>query len=438
MPDRTAAQSIPGITGSMSEASHLRGEQLHDHVVSLYQSHVNPYLARLMSFAGFGTEVKGEGAILWDHEGREFLDFLGGYGVFSLGHRHPKVVQAVKDQLDLMPLSGKTFFGSKQAGLAQKLAQASPKGLDYTFFCNSGAEAVEAALKFARAATGRTEFVSTIGGYHGKTLGALSVTGREKYQKAFAPLVPGAVFVPYGDLDALRQQVTKKTAAVILEPLQGEGGIHVPPVGYLTEARRLCTEQGALLILDEVQTGLGRTGTLFACEEEGVMPDLMPLAKALGGGVMPIGACMGTEAVWEKVFSQNPLAHTSTFGGNPLACAAGIAALEVTLEENLSERAKSLGERIMGGLQGACPEMVAEVRGKGLMIGVEFSRDEVGELVIAQMVKRGLIAAYTLNNPKVIRLEPPLIITEEQADKAVEIVKESIQETADLLVALGV
>lgn len=422
----------------MFEASHLKGEQLHDHVVSLYQSHVNPYLARLMSFAGFGTEVKGEGATIWDHEGREFLDFLGGYGVFSLGHRHPKVVQAVKDQLDLMPLSGKTFFGSKQAELAQKLAQAAPKGLDYTFFCNSGAEAVEAALKFARAATGRTEFVSTTGGYHGKTLGALSVTGREKYQKPFAPLVPGASFVPYGDIEALRAAVTDQTAAVILEPLQGEGGIHVPPLGYLSEARRLCTEKGALLILDEVQTGLGRTGRLFACQEEGVSPDLMTLAKALGGGVMPIGACMGTEQVWERVFSQNPLAHTSTFGGNPLACAAGIAALEVTLEENLCQRAEKLGERIMVGLKGACPDMVAEVRGKGLMIGVEFSRDEVGELVIAQMVKRGLIAAYTLNNPKVIRLEPPLIITEEQADRAVEIVKESIQETADLLVALGV
>lgn len=422
----------------MSATGALQGEALHDHVLALYQDHVNPYLARLMAFAGFGTEVKGEGVYITDHEGREFLDFLGGYGVFSLGHRHPKVVQAVKDQLDLMPLSGKTFFGPRQAELAKRLAELAPKGLDYTFFCNSGAEAVEAALKFARAATGRTKFVSSQGGYHGKTMGALSVTGREKYQKPFEPLVPGAFFVPYGDFDALRAAVDSETAAVILEPIQGEGGIHLAPPGYIAEARALCDKFGALLILDEVQTGLGRTGTLFAAEHEGVSPDLMPLAKALGGGVMPIGACMGTAEVWEKVFSSNPLAHTSTFGGNPLACAAGIAALEVTLEENLCERALTVGERIMQGLSGIEGGLVSEVRGRGLMIGVEFSRDEVGELVIAQMVKRGLIAAYTLNNPRVIRLEPPLIITEAEADKAVGIVKEAVQETADLLAALGV
>lgn len=422
----------------MSATGALQGEALHDHVLALYQDHVNPYLARLMAFAGFGTEVKGEGVYITDHEGREFLDFLGGYGVFSLGHRHPKVVQAVKDQLDLMPLSGKTFFGPRQAELAKRLAELAPKGLDYTFFCNSGAEAVEAALKFARAATGRTKFVSSQGGYHGKTMGALSVTGREKYQKPFEPLVPGAVFVPFGDFDALRAAVDSETAAVILEPVQGEGGIHLAPPGYIAEARALCDKFGALLILDEVQTGLGRTGTLFAAEHEGVSPDLMPLAKALGGGVMPIGACMGTAQVWEKVFSSNPLAHTSTFGGNPLACAAGIAALEVTLEENLCERALTLGERIMKGLSGIEGGLVSEVRGRGLMIGVEFSRDEVGELVIAQMVKRGLIAAYTLNNPRVIRLEPPLIISEADADKAVGIVKEAVQETADLLTALGV
>ncbi len=429
---------LPGITHFMLSSNALVGEALHDQVMALYQDHVNPYLARLMAFAGFGTEVKGEGAFITDHEGREFLDFLGGYGVFSLGHRHPKVVQAVKDQLDLMPLSGKTFFGPKQAQLAQKLAELSPEGLEYTFFCNSGTEAVEAALKFARAATGRTKFVSSIGGYHGKTMGALAVTGREKYQTPFVPLMPGAEFVPYGDIEALKSAVDGETAAVILEPLQGEGGIHLPPPGYLAEARRICDKNGALLILDEVQTGLGRTGAMFASAYEGVRPDLMPLAKALGGGVMPIGACMGTAQVWEKVFSSNPLAHTSTFGGNPLACAAGIAALEVTVEENLCEKAAVLGSRIMAGLAGIEGGLVSEVRGRGLMIGVEFSRDEVGELVIAQMVKRGLIAAYTLNNPRVIRLEPPLIITEAQADQAVGIVKEAVQETSDLLASLGV
>jgi len=337
-----------------------------------------------------------------------------------------------------MPLSGKTFFTEKTGLLAQKLARIAPGDLQFTFFSNSGAEAVEAALKFAKAKTGRSKIISTNGSYHGKTLGALSVTGREKYRTRFNPMMPGPMFIPFGDVAAAESAIDGETAAFIVEPVQGEGGIHVAPEGYLAAIRRACDLHGALLIFDEVQTGLGRTGSMFGCEHDGVAPDIMTLAKALGGGVMPIGATVFTPAICESIFSENPLLHTSTFGGNPLACAAGFAALEVIEDEGLVERSREVGALMKSGFESlkSKHDLIAEVRGRGLMIGVEFAMDEVGELAIAQMVKRGLVAAYALNNPRVLRFEPPLIITEEQASWAVETFSEAVEETGELLAAL--
>ncbi len=381
----------------------------------------------------------GEGAYIYDQEGRALLDFLGGYGVFSLGHRHPKVVAAVIDQLGRMPLSGKAFFSGVAADLAERLASVAPSGLEYVFYCNSGAEAVEAALKFACVTTGRTHIVSTTGGYHGKTFGALSVTGRDKYRKPFEAFISPATFVPFGDARAAAAAIDTSTAAMIVEPIQGEGGIQVPPDGYLTELRRACDRAGAMLIVDEVQTGLGRTGKLFACEYEGVHPDLMTLAKCLGGGVMPIGAVMGTAKVWEAVFSENPLLHTSTFGGGGLACAAGLAALQVIEEEGLVERSAKMGEILLTELRKACTghgDLVAEVRGRGLMVGLEFKMDEVGELVVAQLLKRNVVVAYTLNNPRVLRFEPPLIIGEKEIATVAKAVGEALAETSELLATL--
>ncbi len=414
----------------------MNPDAFYESVVEKTANYINPYLTRLLSFAGFGVEVMAEGCYIHDHEGKAYLDCLGGYGVFSLGHRHPKVVQAVKDQLDKMPLGGKTFFNSVAADLAEALAQRAPGELQYTFFCNSGAEAVEAALKLARVATGRTEFVSTEGGYHGKTFGALTVTGREKYQKPFQPLLSGTTFVPYGDTESAVNAISDTTAAFIVEVVQGEGGIVVPSDGYLPRIQSRCKEVGALFIVDEVQTGFGRTGTLFASEYEALAPDLMTLAKCLGGGVMPIGACMGTPEVWELAFSKNPLLHTSTFGGNELACAAGLAALRVIEEEDLCTKSRVMGERMRAGLREAaqkCPDLVKEVRGRGLMIGVELAMDEIGELLVAQMLKNGMVVAYTLNNPRVIRFEPPLTISESQVDQACEIFGLSLIETQELL-----
>jgi len=417
----------------------MTSDALHSHVVQEFSDFVNPYLGKLMNFAGFGVEASAQGCIITDHEGREYIDCLGGYGVFSLGHRHPKVVEAVIQQLSKMPLGSKVFFSQPCGELAHILADCTPGDLQYTFFSNSGAEAVEAALKFAKAATGRPGLVSTVGSYHGKTLGALAVTGREKYQKRFQPLMPGAVHVPFGDADAAIAQINDQTACFIIETVQGEGGIHVAPDGYLAKVQARCREVGALFIVDEVQTGLGRTGKLFGSEWHGVQPDIMTLAKCLGGGVMPIGATISTPDVFHRVYGDNPLVHTSTFGGNPLACSAGIAAMKVIQEEGLVERSLSVGAHMKGlleSVQAKHSDLISDVRGQGLMLGVEFAMDEVGELVIAQMTKRGVIAAYTLNNPRVIRLEPPLIIRESQVEQAVEALDQAVQETGELLASL--
>lgn len=405
-----------------------------------YVQYVNPGLAQLMKFADFGVEMRAEGMYVYDHQGRAYLDFLGGYGTFALGHRHPKVVEAVKAQLDRMPLSSKVFFNALVADFCEALAQVLPGTLQYSFLCNSGTEAVEGALKIARKYTGKHKFIATIGGYHGKSMGSLSATGREQYRQPFYPLVPGFVHVPFGDVDAVAREMDEDTAGIILEPIQGEGGIFLPGDDYLPQLRQLCNERGVLLIVDEVQTGLGRTGKMFAVEHYGVQPDIITLAKALGGGVVPSGAFSATADIWEKSFGDNPLIHTSTFGGNPLACAAGIATLQVLQEERLPERAAERGEQLLGGLrsvQQQYPDVVTAVRGKGLMVGVEFGNEDVAKLVIGGMTRRGVIAAYTLNNPRVIRFEPPLIVSAEQVDTAVTVFGESVEEAVKGLKALG-
>ncbi|NLI01381.1 MAG: aminotransferase class III-fold pyridoxal phosphate-dependent enzyme [Chthonomonadales bacterium] len=408
-----------------------------EEVISKYQRYVNPGLASLMKFGGFGdVEVSASGCIVRTASGSEYLDCLGGYGVFTLGHSHPDVVQAVRRQLEVMPLSSRTFFQEPLANLAEKLAQVAPGDLQYSFLCNSGTEAVEGALKIARVATGRTRFVCTVGGFHGKSMGSLSATGREVFRKPFDPLVPGFVHVPFDDVAAVEEHVDAETAGVVVEPIQGEGGIRCPHPDYLPRLREICNSRGALLILDEVQTGLARTGAMFACYHWNVVPDIMTLAKALGGGVMPIGAVMSTAPIWQAAFDENPLLHTSTFGGNPLACAAGLATLHVIERDGLVERAQTRGNQLLDGLrqvQARFPDALAEVRGMGLMVGVEFKIKDVAELSINGMARRGVIAAYTLNNPYVMRFEPPVIITEEQVNQAVNAFGEAVEEAVAML-----
>ncbi len=411
-----------------------------DAIIDKYQSYVNPGLASLMRFGGFGdVEETAQGCVLRTAGGQEYLDFLGGYGVFTVGHRHPKVVEAVHRQLDLMPLSSRTFFSARAAELAERIAAIAPGDLQYTFFCNSGTEAIEGALKMVRIASGKTHVICTVGAFHGKSMGALSATGRESYRKPFEPLIPGFTHVPFDDAEAVEAAIGADTAAVLVEPIQGEGGIICPRPGYLEALRRICTERGVYLILDEVQTGLARTGAMFGCSRAGVVPDIMTLAKALGGGVMPIGAIVGTPEIWERTFSANPLIHTSTFGGNPLACAAGIAALDVIEGENLVQAAQDRGAQLLNGLlavRDRFPDVLLAARGQGLMLGVEFAVKDVAELTINGMARRGIIAAYTLNNPKVIRFEPPLVVSEAQVQTAVDAFTESVAEAVEMLADL--
>lgn len=411
----------------------------------IYSEHVNPGLASMMGLLNFDRiYVKAQGCYVWDVEGQKYLDFLGAYGALNLGHNPPEVLEAIK-KVSQKPNLLQATINPYAAVLAHNLSKIAPGNLKHSFFCNSGAEAVEGALKTARAATRKQKIISCDGAFHGKTLGALSATGRDKYKGPFLPLVPEFETIPFGDLDALEAKLKGgNVAAFIVEPIQGEAGIIVPPKGYLKGARDLCTKYGALLIVDEIQTGLGRTGSMFACEQEDVAPDIMCVAKSLGGGVMPIGAFIATDEVWERAYSgmERCLLHTSTFGGNTLACAAGIASINAIKEKRLAERAAELGDYFLNRLKGLKEKygIIKEVRGRGLMIGIEFEppvkgfinritggvinklyEEFTGALVAGELLnKHRIITAYTLNNPNVIRLEPPLIVTKEDIDQVIE------------------
>lgn len=397
----------------------MKPQEIKDKTLEKYKKYINPSLARLLKMMGADrVEGKARGAKIWDLEGRRFIDCLGSYGVFNAGWCHPKIVSAVREQLRKMPLTSKVFLNKPLADLSALLAEITPGDLQYSFICNSGAEAVEGALKLARLYTRRTKIISSYNAFHGKTLGALSVSGRKIYKEPFEPLIPDCVQIPFGDISALQKEMDKNTAAVILEPIQGEGGIIIPEPDFLKEVKEICKKNNSLLILDEVQTGMGRCGEMFACEYFKVVPDIICMAKALGGGIMPIGAFTSSEKIW-KALLPNPLLHTSTFGGNPLACAAAIAAIEVIREENLPQRAKEMGSYLLSRLQELeedYPEVIFQIRGLGLLIGIELTKEGLGGVLLPEMIKQGVLVAYTLNNPKVIRLEPPLNISKKEID----------------------
>ncbi|MGM0471986.1 MAG: aspartate aminotransferase family protein [Bacillota bacterium] len=398
-------------------------------IMELYQQYLNPTLAQLLKLMGLDeVEVQATGVSVKSSCGQEYLDCLGGYGSLNFGHRPPEIIAAIQKQLDKLGLSSKLLLNQQQAEFAACLAELTPGDLKYTFCCNSGTEAVEGALKLARAYTKKPEIISATNSFHGKSLGALSATAKEEYQAPFRPLLDHFTAVPFGEIDALEAAITEQTAAVLLEPIQGEGGIILPPAGYLSEVRELCNQTGVLLIIDEIQTGLGRTGTNFAVEQEGIVPDIMTLAKSLGGGVMPLGALIAKEQVWQP-FIESPFLHTSTFGGNPVATIAGSKALEILKRDKLAQQAAKRGEELITQLQALAveyPKLITEVRGRGLMIGVELVDAGVGGSLISELTARNLLAAYTLNAPQVIRLEPPLIISSQEVREVVDIFTSSL------------
>lgn len=388
--------------------------------------HYRKSVAEAEDFAAI--EWTGQGSIIEDIMGRKFIDCLGGFGVYNMGIRHPKIIQAVKAQLERMPLSSQELLDPLRGFLAELLGELAPGDLQECFFISNGTDAVEGALKLARLYTKKTGFISTTGGFHGKSMGSLSVMGRAVYRKPFQPLLSDVYFVDYGDIKDLERELKKLAdlgediAAIILEPVQGEAGAVVPPDDYLPRVRQLCDEYKVLLILDEVQTGMGRCGRTFCCEHYDVVPDILCLGKALGGGVMPLSCFISTPKIW-KVLEDNPFLHSSTFGGNPLACAAGIAAINVMLEENLAQQAEEKGKYLMkrlGSLQALYPEFLKVVRGKGLLIGLEFTDRFIGYRVAAGLFKRGVLVAGTLLSARTIRIEPALNISYELLDQMLE------------------
>ncbi len=379
--------------------------------------------------APMGVEVaRSRGCVVTDTSGMDYLDLLSGIGVAGIGHTHPAVVRAVQTQAEyyLHAMVYGEYVQQPQVDLACRLAELTPGALSVTYFTNSGTEAVEGALKTARKYTGRTGFVSFVGSFHGDTFGSMSVGGNPVYRGPFEPLLPTTTFLPFNDHSALHA-IDESVAAVIIEPIQGEGGVRIPDDDYLPTLRQRCSEVGALLIFDEVITGFGRTGRLFASEHWQVTPDILVVAKALGGG-MPLGAFISTPQIMATLSHDPALAHVTTFGGHPVCCAAGLAALDVLLQDGLVQRARDKGAEFCRQLEplvesGRC----AAVRGRGLLIGLHFPTPHLTQQFVRDCFARGLVLGWTLHEDTVVRLAPPLVISSAEIERAVSVMQQVLE-----------
>lgn len=381
------------------------------------------------------TDWQGEGSILKDVMGREYIDMLGGFGLYSPGIRHPKIVAAAKAQLDRSPQYSQEMLDPLRAHLAKVIAKLTPGDIQYGFFANSGTEAVDGAMKLAKLYTGKSGFISTLKGFHGKSLGALSLLGKAVYRQPLLPLLEGVHQVPFGDADAVEQvlknaeEVGDGIAAVVVEPIQGEAGAIEPPDEYWPRLREICDKYGVLLIADEVQTGFGRTGKIFGVDHWGVTPDIMCFGKALGGGVIAMSGFFSTAKIW-KCMEPNPFMHTTTTGGNPVACAAALAQISVLLEEDLAGQAAEKGDYIkkkVSAMQEKYPQIIDGIRGRGLLLGMEFPNDEIGYKVASGLFSRGVLTAGTLTNAQTIRIEPALNIPYELIDEMLKRLEETFE-----------
>lgn len=386
------------------------------------------------------TEWTGSGAILQDVLGREYIDCLGGYGLLSLGWSHPKVVAAVRGQLNRTPMPSLELINPARGVLSRLMAQVTPGDIQYSFFAASGTEAVEGAIKLAKLYTKKSGFIVAVKGFHGKTMGALSMLGKAEFKKPLQPLYGGPVyFVPFGDADAVAKQleicetVGVDIAAVLMEPIQGEAGAIDPPDDFWPRLRELCDHYGVLLIADEVQTGLGRTGEFWGVDHWDVAPDILCSGKALGGGVMPVSAFCSTPEIWEVLMHPNPFMHTNTTGSNPLACAAAIATISVVLEEKLWVQAAEKGAYFKGKLEEFVtryPQIYTRITGKGLLLGQHFHDAKVGYKVASGLFRRNVLVAGTLTNAQTIRIEPPLVIEYEQIDEVLNRLQDTLEEVS--------
>jgi acetylornithine/succinyldiaminopimelate/putrescine aminotransferase len=392
---------------------------------------INPMKVRTMRSAGIDIiEEKRSGACSWDITGKRFIDCQTGSGIMNVGRHNPEIVAALKQALDTYDIGIFLLCSKQKADLAKRLAEITPGDLTCSIFGVGGGEAVDAAIKIARGFTMKTGIIYADKAYHGHTGFALSAIGRAAYKESFEPLMPGFTMVPFGDADAIRKAVNKDTAAVILETIQGEGGINIPPEGYLAEVRKICDENEVLLILDEIQTGFGRTGKMFACEHWGVTPDIMTVAKSLSGGIYPISATIFKEEI-NDFFIPHPFVHLSTFGGSDLGCIVGLAAIEYIIKNNLPGNAEKMGQRFRAGFDRLLkdyPDLLLEVRQKGLMMGLQYTNESIGPRMTKKLSDRGVLAVYTGNDPSICRLMPPLVITPEEVDEVLAALEDSMKE----------
>jgi putrescine aminotransferase len=408
-----------------------------------FNEHVNPgwlkYRKSVSTDAAF-VEWEDSWETFKDTRGTEFIDCLGGFGIYTAGHRNPEIVKAVQAQLNRYALHSQELVDPLRGYLAKLLSMCTPGDLKYAFFCNGGAEANEMALKLARLASGKHYFISTVNGFHGKSLGAVSATGKADYRTPYLPMIQGVQHVEFGNAEAAETAIKnliavgETVAAMIVEPIQGEAGIVLPPDDYLKNLREVCDKYGVFLILDEIQTGMGRTGALWACETYGVVPDILTFGKAFGGGVMPITGIIARPHLWTEQLQENPwILGSPTFGGNPLACSAAIAAIKYTIENDLPTQIKEKGEYLIEKLQRLREKhkILIDVRGKGLLIGLEYPTPEIGWAVSKGLFKRGIVTGGTLNNAKVNRIEPPGIISYETIDTILARLDETLTEVAE-------
>ena len=426
-----------GATGAPSELEFIADPVAKRRALDDFATYLNPQKVRVMRAAGLDIiEAQRQGVWVWDLEGRRYLDCFTSAGSFNVGRRNPRVVAAAHRALDQLDNGNFLLCSAQKAELAARLADITPGDLSCTMFGTGGGEANDFAIKLARGATRRPTIISTINGYHGHTGFALSAAGRDAFRAPFEPLMPGFVQVPFGDADALVGALDEATAAVLLEPVQGEGGIIVPPPDYLARVREACDRVGALLILDEIQTGLGRTGRWWASEHYGVVPDIMTTAKSLGGSLVPISATVFTDELREFMIP-NPFIHLSTFGGSDLACAIALEVIDVIEGTNLVDHAAAMGRLLFDGLHAIAREhadVIAEVRGLGLMVGIEYVEDSLGPRMSYHLAQHGVLAIYSGNQPAVMRLMPALVIEEAEIAYLLQALENAI---ADLKAGRG-
>ena len=406
-------------------------EETKEKALADFAAFINPMKVRTLKSAGIDIiEGRREGACVWDLTGKRYIDCQTGSGIMNVGRRNREIVEALKEALDHYDIGVFHLCSKPKADLAKKLAEITPGDLKCSLFGVGGGESVDAAIKIARGYTMKKEIIYAEKAYHGHTGFALSAIGRSAYKEPFEPLMPGFRMVPFGDVEAIRKTINDDTAAVLLETIQGEGGINIPPDGYLSEVRRLCDESETLLILDEIQTGFARTGRMFACEHWGVVPDIMTLAKSLGGGIYPISATVFTEEI-QDFFIPHPFIHLSTFGGSDLGCLVGLATIDYIQRHRLAEHALEMGKRFQSGFDRFLkdyPELLIEVRQKGLMMGLQYTNESIGPRMTKKLAERGVLAVYTGNDPSICRLMPPLVILPEEVDAVLEALDGAMKE----------